>query len=70
MHPGRYVVTVRATDKNGTGLFIEWDIPVYIPETGDPSRTSHGWMNNGSCGSANVPNWTGPDWGIGNTWCF
>lgn len=30
---GRYIVTLRATDKNGSsdGLFWEWDIPIQIP---------------------------------------
>jgi len=28
---GRYVVTLRATDVNGDGSFVEWDIPVYLP---------------------------------------
>jgi len=33
MPGGRYVVTVRATDKNGNadGLYYEWDIPIYLP---------------------------------------
>ena len=38
MPPGRYVVTLRAQDKNGNpdGLFFEWDVPVLILETNDP----------------------------------
>jgi hypothetical protein len=38
MPPGRYVVTLRAQDKNGNpdGLFFEWDVPVIILETNDP----------------------------------
>ncbi len=33
MPGGRYVVTVRATDKSGNadGLYYEWDIPIYLP---------------------------------------
>ena len=40
MPPGRYVVTLRAQDKNGNpdGLFFEWDVPVLILETNDPSE--------------------------------
>ena len=33
MPPGRYVVTVAAIDKNGSGLSFEWDVPVVIYET-------------------------------------
>ena len=33
MPPGRYVVTVAAIDKNGSGLSFEWDIPIVIYET-------------------------------------
>jgi len=34
MPGGRYVVTVRATDRGGSaeGLFYEWDVPIYLPE--------------------------------------
>jgi len=40
MPPGRYVVTLRAQDKNGNpdGLFFEWDVPVLILETNDDSE--------------------------------
>lgn len=33
MPGGRYVVTLRATDKSGAsdGLFYEWDVPIYLP---------------------------------------
>ena len=33
MPGGRYVVTLRATDKSGQsdGLYYEWDVPVYLP---------------------------------------
>ena len=35
MPPGRYVVTVRATDRSisgpsGDGLYFEWDVPIII----------------------------------------
>jgi hypothetical protein len=33
MPPGRYVVTVAAIDKNGSGLSFEWDVPIVIYET-------------------------------------
>ena len=34
--PGRYIVTMRATDRstlgpNGAGLYFEWDVPVIVP---------------------------------------
>jgi hypothetical protein len=29
--PGRYVVTLAATDRNGDGLSFEWDLPIDIP---------------------------------------
>jgi hypothetical protein len=29
--PGRYVVTIRARDRNGAGLATEWDLPITIP---------------------------------------
>ena len=40
MPPGRYVVTLRAQDKNGNsdGLFFEWDVPVLILESNDNSK--------------------------------
>jgi len=28
---GRYVVTLRVTDRNGSGLFYEWDVPIWLP---------------------------------------
>ena len=30
---GRYVVTLRATDRNGSGLYFEWDLPIVIKGT-------------------------------------
>ena len=36
MPPGRYVVTVAAIDKNGTGLSFEWDVPITIYESAIP----------------------------------
>jgi len=73
MHPGRYVVTVRATDKNNTGLFIEWDVPVYIPETSDCDRH----MGNayctgyagGVCNPPSIPSFF-YTFETGNSYCF
>ena len=28
---GRYVVTLRVTDRGGSGLFYEWDVPIWLP---------------------------------------
>ena len=48
MPPGRYVVTVRATDRSvngpsGDGLYFEWDIPVII--NGPFVQNNGSWMD-------------------------
>ena len=55
MPPGRYVVTLRAQDKNGNsdGLFFEWDVPVLILETNDNSERIQWFLGGGS------PYWPG-----------
>jgi hypothetical protein len=37
---GRYVVTLRATDRNGSGLYFEWDLPIVIKGTTPMSESS------------------------------
>ena len=52
---GRYVVTVRATDKNGAGLITEWDLPITIPPNYNYQKTTEdftagsftSWAQNG-----------------------
>ena len=49
MPPGRYVVTVAAIDKNGSGLRYEWDIPVTIYETAIHEGRFPNGIGDGSC---------------------
>ena len=52
MPPGRYVVTVAAIDKNGSGLRYEWDLPVTIYETAiHEGRFPNGIGDGGQCGN-------------------
>jgi len=51
--PGRYVVTVRVTDKNGQGLPYEWDLPITVPPYWTSYKASGGaipWCQDGGCG--------------------
>ena len=52
--PGRYVVTLRVRDKNGSGLEYEWDVPITIPPfwSGANAASNGGnsnWCQDGGC---------------------
>jgi len=53
--PGRYVVTLRVRDKNGSGLEYEWDVPITIPpfwesQNGQlPFGDTNVWCQDGGC---------------------
>jgi len=49
--PGRYVVTLRVRDKNGSGLEYEWDVPITIPPIweSENSGQNNKWCQDGGC---------------------
>jgi len=54
--PGRYVVTMRVRDKNGSGLEYEWDVPITIPPFWESSNGNSAiypldnyWCQDGGC---------------------
>jgi hypothetical protein len=49
--PGRYVVTLRVRDKNGSGLEYEWDVPITIPPFWESQNTgiNNEWCQDGGC---------------------
>ena len=51
--PGRYVVTLRATDMGGSGLYTEYDLPIHIFPAWNPqdlsTTNSNYWKSGCEC---------------------